>query len=578
MSAGAQEAKSTASQALIERIMLEHQLVTEEKLKEAKEKQAAGEGRLTEILIREQAMEEARFLKTLSVILDIPVMDELPVDDVDLDLVRELPIAFAKQNKLLPLYLQDEKLVVAVADPLNTTPLDHLAVMMDRRVEPVLAPGQKIIDAINQVYDRISGLEGTAGEVLQDEDLGSLSREIEETTKDVLEMMDEAPVIRLVNQVLIQAVKEHASDIHVEPFEQDVVVRFRKDGVLHEILRLPKRLHASIASRIKIMGNLNIAEKRLPQDGRIRRVVAGKEIDIRLSTVPTSFGERLVMRILDKASTVLDLEQLGLQGRDLEVVNEMIHRPHGIVLVTGPTGSGKTTTLYAALTQINTPDKNILTIEDPVEYQLNGIGQMQVNTKTNFTFASGLRASLRQDPDVILVGEIRDKETAEIAIQASLTGHLVFSTLHTNDSASAFTRLTDMGVEPFLIASSILSVIAQRLVRRVCPVCRSPYRPSQEELRSLGLTDPRPGDTFFKSKGCEECLGTGYAGRVAIYEILMVDDKIRELIMQRADASTIKHEAIKKGMHTLRMDGLEKFRQGITTAEEVMRVTQGDES
>jgi len=571
-------ARNQESQALIERIMLEHQLVSASQLEDAREKQTAGEGRLTEILIRDQAMNEIKFLKTLGVILDIPVMDKLPVDEVDLDLVRELPIAYSKQNKLLPLYARDEKIVVAVADPLNTKPIDHLAVMMGRQMEQVLAPQEQILDAINQVYDRVSGLEGTAGEVLQDEDLGSLSREIEETTKDVLEMMDEAPVIRLVNQVLVQAVKEHASDIHVEPFEQDVVVRFRKDGVLHEILKLPKRLHASIASRIKIMGNLNIAEKRLPQDGRIRRVVAGKEIDIRLSTVPTSFGERLVMRILDKASTVLDLEQLGLHGHYLNVVDDMIHRPHGIVLVTGPTGSGKTTTLYACLTRINTPDKNILTIEDPVEYQLNGIGQMQVNAKTNFTFASGLRASLRQDPDVILVGEIRDKETAEIAIQASLTGHLVFSTLHTNDSASAFTRLTDMGVEPFLTASSILSVIAQRLVRKVCPVCRKQYHPSNEELHALGLNDSRPGDTFYKSEGCEECLGTGYAGRVAIYEILHVDDVIRDMVMQRLDSSSLKHEAVKRGMNTLRMDGLEKFRQGLTTAEEVMRVTQGDES
>jgi len=565
-------------QALIERIILEHQLASVAQLEEAREKQTSGEGRLTEILIRDQAMDEIRFLKTLGVILDIPVMEELPVEEVDLDLVRELPIAYSKQNRLLPLYLRDEKLVVAAADLLNTNPMDHLAVILGKQVEYVLAPAEKILNAINEVYDRISGLEGTAGEVLQDEDLGSLSREIEETTKDVLEMMDEAPVIRLVNQVLVQAVKEHASDIHVEPFEQNVVVRFRKDGVLHEILKLPKRLHASIASRIKIMGNLNIAEKRLPQDGRIRRVVAGKDIDIRLSTVPTSFGERLVMRILDKASTVLDLKELGLHGHDLEVVNAMIHLPHGIVLVTGPTGSGKTTTLYAALTRINTPDKNILTIEDPVEYQLNGIGQMQVNAKTKFTFASGLRASLRQDPDVILVGEIRDKETAEIAIQASLTGHLVFSTLHTNDSASAFTRLTDMGVEPFLIASSILSVIAQRLVRKVCPVCRRQYHPTKEELYAIGLKDTRPDDVFYKAEGCDECLGTGYAGRLAIYEILHVDDVIRDMVMKKTDASTLKQKAIKRGMHTLRMDGLNKFRQGLTTAEEVMRVTQGDES
>ena len=562
---------------LIERILIEHHLVSPQVIAQAREKMAeTGEG-LTQILIKDKELDEDKFIKTLGVMLDLPVLDEIPVDDVDLDLVRKLQITYAKQHFVLPLYMQDDQLVVVTANPLDTEPVDHLSVLFKTPITLVLATSEKIIDAINKVYDRISGLEGTAGEVLQDEDLGSLSKEIEETTKDVLEMMDEAPVIRLVNQILVQAVKEHASDIHVEPFEQHVVVRFRKDGVLHEVLRLPKRLHASIASRIKIMGNLNIAEKRLPQDGRIRRVVAGKEIDIRLSTVPTSFGERLVMRILDKTSTVLNLADLGLDEEDFKIVDELIHRPHGIILVTGPTGSGKTTTLYAALTRINTPDKNILTIEDPVEYQIDGIGQMQVNPKIDFTFASGLRASLRQDPDVILVGEIRDKETAEIAVQASLTGHLVFSTLHTNDSASAFTRLTDMGVEPFLIASSVLAVIAQRLVRKVCPVCRQRYYPTKEELRALGITTTHPDDVFYKAKGCEECLGTGYSGRVAIYEILVVDDVIRELIMKRADAATIKKVAMQRGMHTLRQDGLKKFRRGITTAEEVMRVTQGDE-
>ena len=563
---------------LIERILIEHNLADPGAIEEARHRQAQGEGSITQILIREKKLDEKKLLKTLGVILDLPVLDEVPVDDVDLDLVRKLPISYAKQHLVLPLYLQDNELVVVTANPLESEPIDHLSVMYGNRVRLVLATSEQIIEGINRVYDRISGLEGTAGEVLQDEDLGSLSREIEETTKDVLEMMDEAPVIRLVNQVLVQAVKEHASDIHVEPYEQDVVIRFRKDGVLHEVLRLPKRLHAAIASRIKIMGNLNIAEKRLPQDGRIRRVVAGKEIDIRLSTVPTSFGERLVMRILDRSSTVLDLAELGLEPEDFKVVDDLIHRPHGIILVTGPTGSGKTTTLYAALTRINTPDKNILTIEDPVEYQIDGIGQMQVNPKIDFTFASGLRASLRQDPDVILVGEIRDRETAEIAVQASLTGHLVFSTLHTNDAASAFTRLIDMGVEPFLIASSVLAVIAQRLVRKVCPVCRRPYEPTEGELRALGIEKRMPQDVFYKAVGCDECLGTGYSGRIAIYEILVVDEVIRELIMKRADASTIKRVAMERGMHTLRQDGIRKFRKGITTAEEVMRVTQGDES
>jgi general secretion pathway protein E len=324
------------------------------------------------------------------------------------------------------------------------------------------------------------------------------------------------------------------------------------------------------------MGNLNIAEKRLPQDGRIRRVVAGKEIDIRLSTVPTTFGERLVMRILDRTSTILDLTDLGLDGQMLTRMEDLVTRPHGIILVTGPTGSGKTTTLYACLTRINTPDKNILTVEDPVEYQITGIGQMQVNAKIDFTFANGLRAILRQDPDVVLIGEIRDKETAEIAVQASLTGHLVFSTLHTNDAASAFTRLVDMGVEPFLIASSVLCMVAQRLVRMVCRECRVPYVPSPGELETLGLTRIEPGDTFFRAGGCPACANTGYTGRNAIYEMLPVDDAVRELVMKNSDASHIKRVAMERGMHSLRQDGVLKVRRGLTTAEEVMRVTQGD--
>ncbi|MBM4387914.1 MAG: Flp pilus assembly complex ATPase component TadA, partial [Deltaproteobacteria bacterium] len=338
----------------------------------------------------------------------------------------------------------------------------------------------------------------------------------------------------------------------------------------------PKRLQASITSRFKIMGNLNIAEKRLPQDGRIRRVIAGKEIDVRLSSIPTTFGERLVMRILDRSSVLLDLKELGFTDENFAKFEDLIYRPYGIILVTGPTGSGKTTTLYAALSRINTPDKNILTIEDPVEYQIQGIGQMQVNPKIDFTFASGLRSILRQDPDVILVGEIRDLETAEISVQASLTGHLVFSTLHTNDASSAFTRLIDMGVEPFLISSSVLAMIAQRLVRVLCVKCREPYKPVQAELNKLGISRLLPGDTFFRAKGCEECTFTGYSGRAGIYEVLFVDDPIRELVMKNTDANTIKKKAIERGMKTLRDDGAIKARTGMTTIEEVMRVTQDE--
>ena len=577
MSEAAQD-MATTSAGFLKRLLIEHGLANENAIARA---EAARQDRpdvgLVEALLGLGLMDEKRFLNTLAALLGLEVLETLPVDEIDLALIADLPITYAKQAYVLPIRRDGDKVVVAVANPLNLSVLDDLRVILRQRVEPALAPRDVIFDGINRVYDRKRGLEGTAAEVLQDDDLGHIAQEIEESTKDLLDVTDEAPIIRLVNSILSQAVKEKVSDIHIEPFEKFLSVRFRKDGVLREVLRPPKRFQASIASRIKIMGNLNIAEKRLPQDGRIRRVIAGKEIDIRLSTVPTTFGERLVMRILDRSSVLLDLADLGLQGDDLRLIEDLITRPHGIILVTGPTGSGKTTTLYAALSRINTPDKNILTIEDPVEYQITGIGQMQVNPKIDFTFASGLRASLRQDPDVILVGEIRDRETAEIAVQASLTGHLVFSTLHTNSAASAFTRLVDMGVEPFLIASSVLAMIAQRLVRVVCRECRQPYTPSPAELKTLGLSRIEPTDTFYRAVGCPACLSTGYAGRVAIYETLVVDDTIRELVMRNADATAIKKAAMANGMKTLRQDGVLKVRRGITTAEEVMRVTQGDE-
>jgi len=377
-----------------------------------------------------------------------------------------------------------------------------------------------------------------------------------------------------VNSLLSQAIRERASDIHIEPFEKDVIARFRIDGILYNILTIQKRYQASIASRVKIMSGLNIAEKRLPQDGGMRIKIGGKDVDIRVSIVPTGFGERIVLRLLYRESALLPLEQIGFSGDNLDRFNELITRPHGIILVTGPTGSGKTTTLYASLSKINSPDKNIITIEDPVEYQLKGIGQIQVNPKINLTFAAGLRSVLRQDPDVILVGEIRDSETAEIAIQAALTGHLVFSTLHTNDAAGAVTRLIDMKVEPFLISSSVMAILAQRLVRVLCTECREPYPITPAEIAELETRTEAAGTTVYRAKGCEICFHTGYLGRKAIYELLLVDDEIRQLLMKNTDASTIKAAAVARGMRTLRQDGAEKILQGITTVEEVVRVTQ----
>lgn len=564
----------------ISRLLLEHRLVDAESLAKAEDARGQRQERgLVETLLDMGLMEEKRYLAAFGSILGLEVLESLPLDDVDLNLLKLVPITWARENSVLPITRNDERILAAISNPLNLSIVDDMKALFGARVEIVLAANEVVEDGINQAYQRLTGLEGTASAVFGDDenDLEKAAADLEESSRDLLDVTDEAPVIRLVNSILGQAVKERVSDIHIEPFEKLLSVRFRKDGILREVLRPPKRFQASITSRIKIMGNLNIAEKRLPQDGRIRRVVAGKEIDVRLSSVPTSFGERLVLRILDKTSTILDLTDLGFDGDKLKVMHELITRPHGIILVTGPTGSGKTTTLYACLTRINTPDKNILTVEDPVEYQINGIGQVHVNTKIGLTFASGLRAFLRQDPDVILIGEIRDRETAEIAVQASLTGHLVFSTLHTNDASSAFTRLVDMGIEPFLIASSVLATVAQRLVRVVCRECRERYEPSPGELETLGIDRVRPEDTFFRAVGCPACSMTGYSGRNAIYEILKVDDQVRELVMKSADASEIKRMAMSLGMRTLRQDGVDKVRRGITTAEEVMRVTQGDE-
>ena len=560
-------------------ILVEMQMITPGQRDQALLQQREREERLGQILISMNVIKETQLLQALGWQFGMPVLETIDGGQIDPALVADLSMAYARQHVFVPIAKVDGMLRVATNDPLLTQPIDDLRAMFRLEIDPVLAPSQVVIDAINMVFDRRAG----AGQVMDDiaagQELDSIAHELEEQTQDLLETDDEAPIIRLVNSILTQAVKERASDIHIEPFEKTIDVRFRKDGILHKIIEAPRRYHASLASRIKIMGELDIAEKRVPQDGRIRIKIAGRDVDIRLSTIPTAHGERLVMRILDKSSTLLDLKELGLGENDLRRIDTLIRRPHGIMLVTGPTGSGKTTTLYAALSRINTPDKNILTIEDPVEYQIQGIGQMQVNPKINFTFASGLRATLRQDPDVVLVGEIRDLETAEIAVQASLTGHLVFATIHTNDAASTITRLADMGVEPFLIGSSVVAILAQRLLRRVCRVCRVPYEPTEAELNYL---DPVSREALartpliHRTQGCDECGGTGYAGRNGIYELMVIDEEIRQQIMSNAASTTIKRTAIANGMSTLRQDGVQKVIAGWTTLEEVMRVTQDD--
>ncbi len=536
--------------------------------------------RLGEILVRMRAATEEQVLRALAIQLDLPFLGHVEPSAVPAELARKVPINFAKQSRVLPLGTTGEAVRLAVADPLDTAAQDSVAMILGRPVSPEVVPPQALIDAINSVYDRAADEHERLMEDLETEDLESVAHELEEPA-DLLDADDEAPIIRLVNSLLFRAVKERASDIHINPEEKDLCVRYRIDGVLREIIRPPKRFQASIGSRIKIMGGLNIAEKRLPQDGRIRIKIAGRDVDIRLSTIPTAHGERIVMRLLDKSAVLLDLSELGLEEWQLRVVDGLVTRSHGIVLVTGPTGSGKTTTLYAALAKINSPDLNILTIEDPVEIPLRGVGQVQVNPKIELTFANGLRSFLRQDPDVIMVGEIRDLETAEIAIQASLTGHLVLSTVHTNDAAGAITRLVDMGVQPFLVASSLVGVLAQRLVRVLCPACREPFHPPPEALAQAGITPAilaRAGNPphLYRARGCPACQNTGYQGRTGIYELMLVDDDLRALVLKAVDSNTIKRKAVEKGMITLIDHGAHKVARGVTTISEVLSVTAED--
>jgi general secretion pathway protein E len=539
-------------------------------------------GRLGEILIRIKAVKEEEVLEALGIQLSLSYWPTLEPHQLDLALLSKVPIGFAKRHELLPVSHENlpagqagGRVIVAIADPLNLFALDDLRVVLADDVVPVIVSGKKILHCINQVYDR--AVADSAEQVVEDlgaESLDRLASELEEP-QDLLEATDEAPIIRLVNSLLFEAVKERASDIHFEPYEKDLVVRYRIDGVLYNILTPPKRFQSSIISRIKIMASLDIAEKRLPQDGRIGIKIAGRAVDIRVSVIPTAHGERVVLRLLDKGTRLFGLEEIGLDADQLRIMDQIIRMSHGILLVTGPTGSGKSTTLYGALSKINSPDINIITIEDPVEYQIKGIGQIQVNPKISLTFANGLRSILRQDPDVIMVGEIRDVETAEIAIHASLTGHLVFSTLHTNDAAGAITRLIDMGIEPFLVSSSLIAILAQRLVRLICPECRQGYRPVADELVKLGLNQKEAKSvTLYRGVGCNHCMKTGYRWRTGIYETLLVDDVIRSLILSKTDANTIRSRAMEKGMLTLRQDGARKVLAGLTTTEEVLRVTQ----
>jgi general secretion pathway protein E len=518
-----------------------------------------------------QDMTEAERLSRYSEQLGIPVKKRL-LDDIHFEGKLDVPIQYFKRMGLVPLFEKEGILTVAINDPANFQAADDLARRFGLKgTRMVLSPLGEIHSAINVLFDQTSD---EAEKMVQDlesyQSEDQVFTELEEL-QDLMDVTNEAPIIRLVNVVLTQALRRQASDIHIEPYEREIKVRFRIDGILYEIFSLPKRFQAHIVSRLKVMANLDIAEKRLPQDGRIKIKVANKTVDIRISVIPMAFGERIVLRLLDKSISILGLAEMGMAPKRLEIFEKLINKNTGILLVTGPTGSGKTTTLYAALNRINSMEKNIITIEDPVEYELKGVGQIQVNPKTELTFARGLRSVLRHDPDIIMVGEIRDLETVEIAIQASLTGHLVFSTLHTNDATGALTRLVDMGVEPFLIASSLLAVLAQRLVRRICPDCKEPFHPEESALEELGLPKDQ---VFYHGRGCEACMQSGYRGRTGIFELLVMDNDVRHLLTTGADSVKMKDMAVRNGMATLFEDGLLKVKTGMTTLNEVLRVTQ----
>jgi general secretion pathway protein E len=487
-----------------------------------------------------------------------------------------LSVRYLKENRVLPLKQEDGHILLAMADPGNQELQAALQVALGVPVVAVPALENEIMEVIQAVYEPGSPMSRLVGDL----DAEEIDLDREETSEigHLRDMAREAPIIQLVNLLVLRAIQMGASDIHLEPFEDDFRVRYRKDGILFEAESPPKALQAAVLSRLKIMARLDIAERRLPQDGRFRLKVQGHDIDFRVSTIPTLLGESMVIRILDREKVILDLHKLGFPAKELQYFDAMIHKPNGMILVTGPTGSGKTTTLYGALERINTPEIKIITVEDPVEYRLAGVTQMQVKPSIGLTFARSLRHIVRQDPEVILVGEIRDRETAEIAMHAALTGHLVFSTLHTNDAAGAITRLLEMGIEDFLLASAILGVLAQRLVRLICQECRTPLPPqaAEEEVRAahLGRDNAKVPEHMFIGRGCPACAHTGYKGRTGIYELLLVDEALRQSILKRADAGTIRQLARRQGMQTLAEDGWSKVAQGLTTSQEVLRVTQ----
>jgi general secretion pathway protein E len=520
---------------------------------------------------RDAKLSDPVISRAVAVGLNVPFADTLSAYPTSSDFVATIPIAFARQHGLLGLAGEDGQLLVALSDPAHFQQLQVVSRTLDKPVRPLLAPAAVIAAAISEAYQQRTG---QAQDFIEKLDRNEVLDELALMTgrEDLLDNASRAPVIKLVNLILFEAVKSNASDVHIQPYEDRLMVRTRIDGVLYDSFTLPKSIQEEVISRVKVMGRMNIAEKRLAQDGRATVEIGERNIDLRIASLPTSYGERIVIRLLDKSTRLYSLPEIGMDAQTLARFRQLITVEHGLILVTGPTGSGKSTTLYSALRQLNSKEKNILTLEDPIEYQLDGISQTQVSDKKGMTFAGGLRSVLRQDPDIIMVGEIRDLETATMAIQSSLTGHLVFSTLHTNDAASAVTRLLDLGIEPYLVASSVVGVLAQRLVRRVCPDCGAPHVPMDTELRWLSA--PRSAASRMRQgAGCAACRQTGYRGRLGTFELLVLDDEIRKLISDRATASAIKAAAQRNGTRTLRDDGIEKILAGVTTIAEVERVT-----
>ncbi len=564
-------------------LLVKENLITAEQLQKALEEQKKHGGRLGTHLTRLGFINEEELTKFLSRQYGVPAVN-LKEIEIDPEIIKLLPKEMAKKYSVIPINRTGSTLIVAMSDPSNIFAIDDIKFHTGYNVEPVVAPEKEIQEAIQQYYEEGSGLGGSDfSDILNDfDEIDTVDEDEDEVDISKLEgEAEQAPVVKLVNAILMNAIQKKASDIHIEPYEKFMRIRFRIDGELREIMKPPLKLKNAIVSRIKIMANLDIAERRLPQDGRIKiKIGKNKEMDFRVSTLPTLFGEKVVLRLLDKSNLQLDMTKLGFEEDQLRDFKNAIHQPYGMVLVTGPTGSGKTTTLYSALSELNTDEVNISTAEDPVEFNLPGINQVNIREDIGLTFASALRSFLRQDPDIIMVGEIRDFETAEIAIKAALTGHMVLSTLHTNDASSTITRLLNMGIEPFLVASALNAVVAQRLAKRICSNCKEEVQMTDAMKKALldAGVKPEEIDSFkvYKGRGCEVCDGTGYKGRVALYEVLVVSEPIKELILNGASSLEIKREAIRLGMKTLRRSGLNKIKEGVTTLEEVLRVSAAD--